>query len=172
MAEKTHYRKAFNSPYLSSADIVEPTVFTVSHVRLEPDKAKKTKAKLSFNTAYFREKEVRPGEKLKPMILNVGNSLVMKTLSGSPFIDDWNDIPVTIYADPSVKFGNETVGGLRISPEPPKTEMMELTPNMGKAWQNAVAAYKRDKNFDAIEKRMVVSKENKNKIAAEVLDVA
>lgn len=24
--EKTHYRKAFDSPYLSSADIVEPTV--------------------------------------------------------------------------------------------------------------------------------------------------
>ena len=36
--DKTHYRKAFNSPYLSSADIVEPTDLTISHVRLEPDK--------------------------------------------------------------------------------------------------------------------------------------
>ena len=39
--EKTHYRKAFNSPYLSSADIVEPTVLTIKFVKLEPDKTKK-----------------------------------------------------------------------------------------------------------------------------------
>ena len=47
--EKTHYRKAFNSPYLSSADIVEPTVLTVSHVKLMPDQSKKSKD--VFNTA-------------------------------------------------------------------------------------------------------------------------
>ena len=55
--DKTHYRKAFNSPYLSSADIVEPTDLTISHVRLEPDKTKKTKDLL--NTAYFKEREIR-----------------------------------------------------------------------------------------------------------------
>jgi hypothetical protein len=27
---KTHFRKAFDSPYLSSADIVEPTTLTVA----------------------------------------------------------------------------------------------------------------------------------------------
>lgn len=52
--EKTHYRKAFNSPYLSSADIVEPTVLTVKCVKLESDKSKKSKD--VFNTAYFAEK--------------------------------------------------------------------------------------------------------------------
>ena len=67
--EKTHYRKAFDSPYLSSADIVEPTVLTVKYVRLEPDRTKKTKD--NFNTAHFAEKELRPGEALKPMILKV-----------------------------------------------------------------------------------------------------
>ena len=39
--EKTHYRKAFDSPYLSAADIVEPTVLTVRCVKLEKDKTKK-----------------------------------------------------------------------------------------------------------------------------------
>jgi hypothetical protein len=87
---KTHYRKAFDSPYLSSADIVEPTVLTVNCVRLEADKTKKTKDQ--FNTAYFVEKEIRPGEKLKPMILNATNSKTMKGLTGSAFIDDWNDV--------------------------------------------------------------------------------
>ncbi|WP_238149443.1 hypothetical protein [Arsenophonus endosymbiont of Aleurodicus floccissimus] len=60
MTEKTHYRKALDSPYLSSADIVEPTVLTISHVLFEPDKTRRTKD--VFNTAYFEEKEIRPGE--------------------------------------------------------------------------------------------------------------
>jgi len=118
MTDKTHYRKAFNSPYLSSADIVEPTVLTIKKVSLEPDKTKKTKDE--FNTAHFTAKELRPGEPLKPMILNASNSKTLKQLTGSPFLEDWVNVPVTIYVDPSVRFGKETVEGLRISAEPPK----------------------------------------------------
>ena len=66
--EKTHYRKAFNSPYLGSADIVGEMILTISKVVLEKDKTNKTQD--SFNTAYFSDAEIRPGEKLKPMILN------------------------------------------------------------------------------------------------------
>ena len=58
MNDKTHFRKAFDSPYLSSADIVEPTNLTIKHVRLEADKTKKTRD--LFNTAYFAEQEIRP----------------------------------------------------------------------------------------------------------------
>jgi hypothetical protein len=82
-------------------------------VKLEPDKSKKTKD--VFNTAYFTEKEIRPGEALKPMILNATNSKMLKDITGSPFIDDWNGVPVTVYVDPSVRFGRETVEGLRIA---------------------------------------------------------
>lgn len=162
MAEKTHYRKAFNSPYLSSADIVEPTVLTVSHVRLEPDKTKKSKD--LFNTAYFTEKEIRPGELLKPMILNATNSRTMKNLTGSAFIDDWNNVSVTVYVDPNVRFGRDTVEGLRISTERPRTNKKELTPEMTAQWESAIAAYKRDGNFDAIERRVTLSDDNKQKI--------
>ena len=162
MAEKTHYRKAFNSPYLSSADIVEPTVLTVSHVRLEPDKTKKTKD--LFNTAYFTEKEIRSGELLKPMILNATNSRTMKNLTGSAFIDDWNNVSVTVYVDPNVRFGRDTVEGLRISTERPRTNKKELTPEMTAQWESAIAAYKRDGNFDAIERRVTLSDDNKQKI--------
>ena len=102
---KTHYRKAFDSPYLSSADIVEPTPLTVKYVVLEKDKTKKTPE--LFNTAHFVEKEIRPGEKLKPMILNATNSKTMKSLTGSAFIDDWNDVRIIVYVDGSVRFGKE-----------------------------------------------------------------
>lgn len=121
MNDKTHFRKAFDSPYLSSADIVEPTTLTIKHVRLEADKTKKTRD--LFNTAYFAEQEIRPGEKLKPMILNSTNSKVVKQLAGSPFIEDWSGVAITVYVDPAVRFGKETVEGLRISPVPPQKRL-------------------------------------------------
>lgn len=77
--EKIHYRKAFDSPYLSSADVVEPVVLTIAYCTLSPDKTKKTKDE--FNTAHFAEQEIRRGEKLKPMILNATNSKTLKTLT-------------------------------------------------------------------------------------------
>ena len=153
---KTHYRKAFHSPYLSSADIVEPVVLTIKHVKLEIDKTKKTKD--SFNTAYFVEKEIRPGEPLKPMILNAINSKTVKNITKSAFIDDWNNVPVTIYVDPSVRFGRDTVEGLRISHEPPAARkvLTQGTP----LWDNAVAAYKRDGNLDKVKAKVDVTPED------------
>jgi len=112
ITEKTHYRKAFKSPYLSSADIVEPTVLTIKHVLLELDKTNKTKE--FHNTAYFDKEEIRPGEELKPMILNVINCEFIKNMTGSKFINDWNNLTITIYVDPNVKYGRDTVEGLRI----------------------------------------------------------
>jgi len=160
---KTHYRKAFDSPYLSSADIVEPTILTVKQVRLEPDKTKKTKD--LFNTAYFVEKEIRPGEKLKPMILNATNSKTMKGLTGSAFIDDWNGVSITVYVDPSVRFGKDTVEGLRISPHVP--ERKTLTPEHKKAWANAVAAFKRDGDLRQVLSKVDVSAEHQAQIMQE-----
>lgn len=164
MTEKTHYRKAFNSPYLSSADIVEPTVLKISHVRLEPDKSRKTKD--NFNTAYFTEKELRPGEPLKPMILNAGNSKTMAKLAGSKFIDDWNGVLVTVYVDSNVRFGKDTVEGLRISSEPPRTVKIDLEPGT-ESWGRAIAAYQRDGNLKAVEKHVNITAANKERLIAE-----
>lgn len=165
MTEKTHYRKAFNSPYLSSADIVDATVLTITRVVLEIDKTKKTKD--HFNTAYFAEKELRPGEPLKPMILNAGNSRTMANLTGSKFIEDWGGTAVTVYVDSNVRFGRDTVEGLRISSEPPVTKKPELTPAQDKFWKSAVARYNKDRSFAEIEKHMTISDDNKERIKKE-----
>lgn len=169
--QKTHYRKAFNSPYLSSGDIVEPTILTIKFVRLEGDKTKKTKD--LFNTAHFAEKEIRKGEELKPMILNATNSRTMKQLTGSAWIEDWANVKITVYVDKNVKMMGDTVEGLRISTEHPNITKPELEPRT-KAWDRAIAAYSRDKSFDAIEEHMTVSEHNKNLIMQEagVTDVA
>lgn len=163
MADKTHYRKAFDSPYLSSADIVEPTVLTVKYVALESDKTKKTKD--MFNTAHFVEREIRQGEPLKPMILNATNSKTMKGLTNTPFIEDWRDVRITVYVDHNVKFGKESVEGLRISPHAP--EQRSLTPSNRKGWENAKAAFRRDGNLDAVLSRVAMSDEHQKQIKAE-----
>lgn len=165
--DKTHYRKAFDSPYLSSADIVEPTVLTVKNVVLAADLTKKTKDQ--FNTAYFVEKEIRAGEKLKPMILNASNSKTMKALTNSPFIDDWQNVRVTIYVDPNVRFGKDLVEGLRISPHAP--EKKYLTPENTKAWDNAKAAFKRDGNLKAVLSRVDISPEHQEQLMSECAEV-
>ena len=165
-AAKTHYRKAFDSPYLSSADIVEPTVLTVKFVALESDHTKKTKDR--FNTAHFAEKEIRPGEKLKPMILNATTSKTMRQITGSAFIDDWTDVKVTIYVDQNVRFGKESVEGLRISPMRPGRRV--LTPDQGKAWENAKSAFKRDGNLDSVLSRVDMSEEDQQQLIEECMN--
>jgi hypothetical protein len=160
---KTHFRKAFDSPYLSSADIVGPTVLTVARVTLEADRTKKTKD--VFNTAYFVERELRPGEKLKPMILNATNSKTLKTLTGSPFIEDWVNLKVTVYVDPNVRFGKEVMEGLRISPKTPA--VASISPATVKAWQNAKAAYMRDGNLDAVLARASMTDEDQARLIEE-----
>lgn len=164
MSEKTHYRKAFDSPYLSSADIVEPTVLTVKHVRLQLDLTKKTRD--LFNTAFFIETEIRSGEKLKPMILNATNSKTMKGLTNSAFIDDWVNVPITVYVDGQVRFGKETVEGLRISPHAP--ERKSLTPANRKGWANAKDAFKRDGDLQAVLGRVDMSEEHQQQLMDEV----
>ncbi len=155
MIDKTHYRKAFNSPYLSSADIVEPVVLTIDYVKLEGDNTKKSKD--HFNTAYFVEKEIRKGEKLKPMILNATNSRTMKNLTDSAFIDDWSGTQITVYVDPHVRMMGENVEGLRISPERP--DIRRALEEGTTQWDNAVKAYKRDGNLDKVKARVDVTVE-------------
>lgn len=152
--DKTHYRKAFKSPYLSSADIVGETQLTIKMVSLELDKTKKTKD--SFNTAYFQEAEIRPGEKLKPMILNATNSKALHKITGSAFIEDWSGVKIVVYVDKNVKMMGDIVEGLRIKPAQKRSEVLPGSKN----WNNAVSAYKRDGNFDAVLKHAEITEEN------------
>jgi len=159
--EKTHYRKAFDSPYLSSADIVEPIVLVVKYVRLEKDHTKRTQDE--FNTAYFVETEIRPGEKLKPMILNALNSRMMRTIADSPFIEDWNNIQVEVFVDPNVRFGKDTVEGLRIR----KSVKPTLTPANKIMWESAKKACIRDGSLDKVLERVNMSDEHQLQLIAE-----
>jgi hypothetical protein len=100
------------------------------------------------------------------MILNAHNSKILKDLTNSHFIDDWKNVPVTIYVDSNVRFGRDTVEGLRISPQPPILSKPVITPESPR-WGQVVEAYKRDGNLDAVLKRVDMSAEHQEQVAVE-----
>lgn len=165
--EKTHFRKVFtNQHYLAAVDLESPLTVTIKSVVTEKDKTKRTKE--THNTAYFVEGEIRRGEKLKPMILNTTNCKVLKTLTGSGFIEDWVNLPITIYVDDKVRFGRDTVSGLRISPTRPVIEKKPLTPDMQSDWGRAKTALKQYGNLERVLVTRCMTQEHVNQIKAEV----
>ena len=121
--KRDHFRKVYKSDHLGVADLEELTeagyklVFTIREVKQEFGVSVAGR-KGDFNIAYFVEK-------IKPLVLNATNSKVVKSFSAgqSPYVQDWKNIPVQLYVDLSVKMKGETVGGVRISPVPPKVEV-------------------------------------------------
>jgi len=171
MSDKTHYRKVFKSDHLGVADLEDlieaktALIFTITHVKQEMGVAVAGR-KGNYNIAYFKEK-------IKPLVLNATNSKVMKKLSGgSSFVEDWTNILVGLYIDPSAKLKGEIVGGVRINPDPPQVQRRVITPQTAQAWANAKAAYVRDGNFDKVLERADISNVNQALIIQEVQEAA
>ena len=162
MTDKTHYRKVFKSDHLGSADLEDMLesgirlVFTISHVNQEYG-TKVAGKKIDANIAYFKEN-------IKPLVLNATNSKMIKKLSGSSFIDDWGGLTIELYIDPNVKMKGEIMQGVRISPNSPKPAMPVLTPDNAAKWAQAITAFQRDGNLNAVLKRCTISSENQNLI--------
>jgi hypothetical protein len=159
---KTHYRKVFKSDHLGVADLEDlieagsKLVFTIRQVKQELD-VRVAGRKGNYNIAYFNEK-------IKPLVLNAGNSKIVKSFAGgSSFVEDWGNITIQLYINPSVELKGEITGGVRINPAPVQ-KRSELMPNTT-AWTNAVAAFKRDGNLDKVIERMDVSPANQKLIA-------
>ena len=124
MSDKTHYRKVFKSDHLGQADLEDfieagsNLVFTISNVRQEFG-ARVAGRKIDCNVAYFKES-------IKPMVLNATNSKIVSGFCGSPFVEDWVNVPIELYIDKNVKMKGQTVGGVRIKTRQPKLEKPTL----------------------------------------------
>ena len=125
MTNKTHFRKVFKSDHLGCADLEDfieqghNLIFTIQNVRQEMN-AKVAGKKINANIAYFVEG-------IKPLVLNATNSKAMKGLTNSSFIEDWANTPIQLFVDAGVRMKGETVGGVRISPQPPRQRQL-ITP--------------------------------------------
>ena len=159
--KKTHWKKVFNSDYLSSADINgEDLVAVIQSVRIE--KVDGARGAQECNVAHFTDK------KIKPMILNVTNSKMVKKFANSKFIEDWNNIPVQIYADDNVKAFGEITEALRIRSQQPRIGKPELKPNT-EQWTKAVAFLKGGGKIEQISLKYSFTKETSQKLLEESL---
>lgn len=162
---KTHWRKVFKSDYLSSADIDEKDVnLTISHVRLE--NCKTQSGNKQCNVAHFKESGV------KPMILNVTNSKLIKKFSGNHnHLEDWKNIPITVYVDTNVRFGQDTVEGLRIRAVQPK-QAKTLTPLTEDQIDKAISFIKGGKTINDLKSFYSLTPEIEEQIVNRLADEA
>lgn len=133
--KKTHYRKAFKSDHLGSADLEEmieekrSLVFTIKEVRQEVG-IKVAGVKGTYNIAYFVEN-------IKPLVVNIINSKILRSFcNNSPFVQDWKNIRVELYINENVKMGSEIVSGVRIKPYQP-IEKIEIPEEIKKMVREA-----------------------------------
>lgn len=115
MAEKlTHWKKLHNPDYLGvyALEVGKDLIATINSVANEIVQGVDGK-KEECIVVHFKEPTV------KPMILNATNAKMITKLLKSPYIERWAGARIQIYADYNIRFGKETVEGLRIRPELP-----------------------------------------------------
>lgn len=111
MEEKTHFKKAFNSPYLGSQDLPDYKDLNLTIDKVVCQTSKGLKENSLFNIVHFKE------EGFKPMLLNATNSRVLKNLAKSPYIEDWAGLSIIIYVQTGVKAFGGIHDALRIRPK-------------------------------------------------------
>ena len=156
--KKTHWKKAFKSDYLSSSDIdSRDLILTIKYVKYQ--ECMTQSGKKFCNVAHFIENNY------KPMILNVTNSKVVKKFANNAtHLEDWNNIKVSVYVDAKVRFGNDTVEGLRIRATQPIVQNKNLTPLTEDKIKNAISFIRNGKTMADLKKTYSFSKDIETKI--------
>lgn len=103
-----HWKSAFNPDWFGSWCLQDgkDMVLTIGAVNQELVTGEKGNQEMCL--------VVHWKEDAKPLICNKTNAKMLEKLAGSSFMDDWVGMPVQLYFDPTVKFGKERVGGIRI----------------------------------------------------------
>ena len=144
---KTHWKKVFNSDYLGSCDLEDGKDLKAIIKSVTVRKVKNTDGKeQERNVADFTD------PKLKPMILNATNCKVVKKFAQSPFINDWNNIPIQIYVKDDIRAFGDVTEGLRIRESQPIMSKPKLTRDMP-AWKNVIEFVRSGKPITDVEKK-------------------
>ena len=109
MENKTHWKVLHNPDYLGVYALTpgQDLIATIKVVKKEIVVGANGK-KEECMVMRFSESN------LKPMIVNATNCKTITKLLKTPYVEDWCGSKVQIYADLNIKFGGETVEGLRI----------------------------------------------------------
>lgn len=119
---KTHWRKYDKTDFLGAVDLDEmtPSEITVVIKKVEWLEVKVRGVKGMHRIAQFQQD-------IKPMIINVENGKVLQSFTNSKHLEDWVNIPVTIFIKENVKFGTDTMDALRFRPNKPILKNIDNT---------------------------------------------
>ena len=162
-AEKTHWHKVFLSDYLGACDLEEgkDVKLVIKNVSVKQVKGSDGKSQ-ERNVAAFID------PKIKPMILNATNCRVVKKFVGSPYINDWVNVPIQVYIKSDIKAFGDITEGLRIREVQPKMDKPALIPSLP-AWQKAIDYLKGTGTIDNIRAKWDLSEENEELLKAAVI---
>ncbi len=148
---KTHWKQAFDSPYLGSWDLPEYKDLTLTIDKVVNEMSKGLKENGMFNIIHFKEKGY------KPMLLNATNSKTIKNLARSPYIEDWAGVEITLYVEQVRAFG-EQHDALRIRPVTAK----KTKPTLGEShpkWNDIKAKVAEGVTIETIRKHYTITDE-------------
>lgn len=114
--EKTHWKKLTNPDYLGAYAFQpgEEKTLTIKEVKRELVYNPSGSGKEECTVAYF----VEP---VKPLILNVTNCKTITKVWGTPYIEDWGGLRITLKVKKISAFG-EMVDAVRVANERPAEE--------------------------------------------------
>lgn len=115
----THWKRLVNPDYLGvySLDNDKDMTLTIDQIIREVVTSTGGK-KEECTVAYFKEK-------VKPMILNRTNSKMIQKIYGTPYIEEWSNKKITVYAA-TTKLAGEEVECLRIRPNAPQNPVLKI----------------------------------------------
>lgn len=121
MAEqKTHWKKMTNPNYLGDYSLPpdgSDLICVIDYVAQEKVTGVGGKSEVEV-VAHLKNQ--------KPLILNKTNMKTIQSIYKTPYIEEWSGRAIQIYFDPTIKFGRDTVGGLRIRPFVPEQKTVSL----------------------------------------------
>lgn len=150
----THWKKVINHNYINEGDLDSGTIIaTIKEIKLQEIISAGGK-KEEKHVLFFVEPNV------KPMILSAKeNFKSLEKVAGSPYIENWRGVKIEIWYNSNVKFGRETVGGVRIKPTAPVIQKPAIPENMWIAAQEKMKAG--TTSIEAIEKNYSLTPEQK-----------
>lgn len=161
METLTHWKKLTNPDYIGAYSLQPGEEKIVQIVSVGRKMVKGTDGKETECTVAVLKNE-------KPFILNKTNCKTLTKVAGTPFIERWANMKVTVYVDAVKAFG-DVVDALRVRPVKP--QMPQLTPSSPK-WEGAVKALKeKTTTIEAIEKAYSLSAESKQLLQTELTPI-
>jgi hypothetical protein len=162
MSNLTHWKKLTNPEYIGAYSLQPGEERVVQILSVGRKMVKGTDGKETECTVANLKGE-------KPFILNKTNCKTLTKVAGSPFIENWVNLKITIYVDAVKAFG-DVVDALRIRSIKP--QLPSLSPSSPK-WDGAIEALSTGKTtIEAIEKAYSLSPESKKLLEAKLIPIS